>query len=86
MKNYIVVFSDHIGTSLYVSNILRAIPEISSWRYDMQHSIHVKSELNSNELYKKIKSKIPQGRFFISEITDNRQGYITKKTWEFLKG
>lgn len=86
MRNYLLVFSDRIGTSQYVSSLLNRLPIVEHWRYDMSHAILIKSHSSANELYKALKELVPIGRFFITEISsDNRQGYMSTKSWEFIK-
>ena len=82
MKNYLFVYSDNLGGREYVNGILDAIN--CNWRYDINNCYYLKSNLTADELTQSI-LKIARGRFFITEISSNRQGILPKRTWEFLK-
>jgi len=82
MKNYLMVYNDTLGNRTFVCNILNRIP--CDWRYDIDNCYYLKSDLTADELTKSI-LKYARGRFFITEITANRQGILPKRTWEFLR-
>lgn len=87
MKTYLMVYSDKLGDREAVKRILGLMPEISHWRYDMPHSFYLWSEASAQELVNSMVSHISQAtskRFIITEITDNRQGYLPRETWNFI--
>lgn len=87
MKTYLMVYSDKLGDRETVKRILGLMPEISHWRYDMPHSFYLLSEASAQELVSSMVSHLGQAsskRFIIAEITDNRQGYLPRETWNFI--
>jgi len=81
MKKYLFVYSDNLGGREYVNSILNKLN--CNWRYDINNCYYLKSDLSAEELSKSI-LKYAKGRFFITEITSNRQGMLPSRTWEFL--
>ena len=51
----------------------------------MPNAIYLKSDSSAQELCDAIRKIKAQGRFLVSEISDNRQGYLTSETWSFIK-
>lgn len=85
MKKYIFIYSDTLGNLNEVTILLDSIPEIVKWQTDMPNSFILKSDLEAKKLADIIIQKKPNARFFISEITENRQGWLPKETWNFIK-
>lgn len=52
----------------------------------MPNSILLKSSSDANKLCDEIRARNSNGRFFICEISSNRQGYLPNDTWAFIKG
>lgn len=84
MKNYILIFNNLFATRLDAIEIVKKIPEIKSWRSDMPYAIYLKSDSSAQQLCDAIRELRDKGRFFVCEIGDNRQGYLTKDSWRFL--
>ena len=86
MRVYLLVYSDKIGNRESVKNVVSSIPEIAHWRYDMPNSFYLHSQKSAQELTDLFVEKLnkPDKRFFISEITSNRQGYLPMETWDFI--
>lgn len=82
MKNYLFVYSDNLGTRDFVNSILNRLN--CDWRYDIENCYYLKTDLSADELAQQIRN-FSSGRFFITEISTNRQGFLPKRTWEFLK-
>lgn len=82
MKNYLFVYSDNLGTRDFVNSILNRLN--CDWRYDIENCYYLKTDLSADELTQQIRN-FSSGRFFITEISTNRQGFLPKRTWEFLK-
>lgn len=83
---YLLVYSNAIGDRDVMKNILNNTREILDWRFDMPNSFYLISEENANVLVDRIYSQITSDtcRFFITEISMNRQGYLPKDTWNFI--
>jgi hypothetical protein len=84
MKNYILIFNNLFATRLDAIEIVKKIPEITSWRSDMPNAIYLKSDSTAQQLCDAIREVRDKGRFLVCEIGDNRQGYLTKDSWRFL--
>lgn len=84
-RAYLMVYSDALGTRDQVKACLDALPEIITWRYDLPHSFYLISEEESaTTLADLITMKMGKGRFIISEIGSNKQGWLPDKTWYFI--
>lgn len=84
MKNYILVFNSLFATRLEAIEIVKKIPAIQSWRSDMPYAIYLKSESSAQQLCDAIREQRGKGRFLVCEVSQNRQGYLTKDSWSFL--
>jgi len=84
-KAYILVYSSNLGVRSVINECLNSLPEIETWRYDMPNSYYIISEYTASEIANAIRKKIPNGRFLVSEIETNRQGWLSKDTWDFIK-
>lgn len=85
MKIYLFIFNNMFGSRDQAISIIKQIPDIKGWRSDMPNAIYLQSECNSQQLCDSIRSKRGVGKFLIVEITSNRQGYLSKESWNFLK-
>lgn len=85
MKKYIFIYSNTLGTLTEVTELLDSMSEISEWRTDIPNSFILKSDLEAKQLANIIIEKKPNARFLISEITENRQGWLPKESWNFIK-
>jgi hypothetical protein len=45
----------------------------------------VATDQTAEQLYQSLRNYLGVGRIFISEVTSNRQGFMSKKAWEWLK-
>lgn len=85
-KVYLFVYSNTIGDREVMKNILNNTVEVLDWRYDMPNSFYLISNHDAYVLVDRIRSKIQSEtcRFFITEISNNYQGYLPKDTWDFI--
>ena len=82
---YIFVYSDGVGTREEVKAVLNKIPEIITWRYDMPNTFYVISESPAHVISEKFHSiNGDKGTWIFSEVTDNKQGWLTETTWYLL--
>jgi len=51
----------------------------------MMRAFYLKSDADANTIAKEIRENKKSGRFIVTEITDNCQGWIQKDSWEFIK-
>lgn len=85
-KVYILVYSNVIGDRSVMKDILNSIEGVLDWRFDMPNSFYLISKMSASTLVDKIHANIQSEscRFFITEISANRQGYLPKDTWAFI--
>jgi hypothetical protein len=68
-----------------IKTAIAGIPEIIRWRYDIPNSFYIHSNASADELTAKIANKFPGRKCFLFvEISENRQGYLSKETWNFI--
>lgn len=82
---YLFSYSASFGTAIEAEGVIQGIPDISSWLRDMSNAIFVHSNLTAQDLSTKIREQNNKGRFIVIEITENRQGWLSKKAWKFIK-
>lgn len=85
---YLLVYNNNLGDRETVKSLIESITEIEAWRFDMPNSFYLSSNCSAQELADMFLSKAPKAngrRFLITLITDNRQGYLPKDTWTFLR-
>lgn len=85
-RAYLLAFSDGLGTREQIKECLNTMPSVLTWRYDMTNAFYLISEESadviSNELRERIKSN---GRFIVTEISENRQGWLTEASWYLIR-
>jgi len=85
MKIYLISYDASFGDSQSVIALLKTVDSIRDLRACMENSCFVKSTELAKELSAKIIKLFPNCRFFITEISSNRQGWLPKDVWEFVK-
>ena len=83
-KAYLMIYNDELGTRDQVKEVLDFHPVVT-WRYDTPNSFYLISEGSAREVSDYIRSKLPQGRFVVTEIAGNYWGYSTADTWYLIK-
>jgi hypothetical protein len=83
-RAYILAYSDSLGNRDTIKNCLSKIPEVVTWRFDMPYSFYIISDHSAVEIARSIRSNLKNGRFLITEITDNKQGWLPNETWYFV--
>lgn len=85
MKTYLFIFNSLFGNRFQAISVIKQIPDIKNWRSDMPNAIYMKSDKSAQQLCDLIRKKNKNGRFLIVEISSNRQGYLSKDSWTFIK-
>ena len=85
MHIYIFAYSRFMGNTDEVRELLEQIDCIEDIRQLLQGTFLLLSEAEASDLHTKIKRLAPNKRFLISEISNNRQGWLPKRTWEFIR-
>ena len=84
-KTYLLIHGRNLGTRDEVKACLEAIPEIIEWRTEIINSFFIISESSAQELVPLIrKCRGDKGTFFITEVTTNRQRWMTPDSWVFI--
>ncbi len=85
-KAYLLVFGPQLGTNDEVKAILDSIPQIVNWRFDMPNAFYLISYESAASICNRIKSMSGKKHpvFLVDEITKNKQGWLVKKTWNFI--
>ncbi|MBQ0088010.1 MAG: hypothetical protein KBT27_01585 [Prevotellaceae bacterium] len=88
MSVYIFVYSNSIGDRDTVKAALEAMPEVLRWRYDIPNCFYLISDFTAEDLTESLLKQLSSEskRFLIMEVSKNRQGYLSKDTWDFLRG
>ncbi|GEM_PF-2274502 len=68
-----------------MKSMLLTVDSILDVRSSLAGTFFVKSSASARELSKSIIPLIPGIRFIISEIGDNRQGWLPISVWDFIK-
>lgn len=85
-KAYILLYSNATGGREAIRAWANSEPMLLHWRYDMPHSMYLISENSASELAKSLGASLKsKGRFLIAEISDNRQGWLPRETWDLLR-
>ena len=85
-KAYILVFSNQFGVREDVQRYLDQWSEILNWRSDFPNAIFLISEMDADDIASLLREfSHDKGRFFVVEIGSNKQGWLPKGAWEFLR-
>ena len=85
-KSYLLVYSDGTGGRTHIRAWCNAEPTVLHWRYDMPHSFYLVSEASAADLAASLTKHVrKRGRFLITEVSENRQGWLPKETWHLLR-
>lgn len=85
IKLYIFNYSDTAGSREQVKTWIENEDKIRSWRYDLPNCFYIVSDASAKDLSASFnKYNKSKGRHLIAEITDNRQGLLTSKSWAFM--
>ena len=85
MHVYIFAYSRFMGNTDEVRELLEQVDSIEKICQLLQGTFLLLSEAEATDLHAKIKKLAPNKRFLISEISENRQGWLPKRTWQFIR-
>ncbi|MGZ0708066.1 hypothetical protein ACWPKO_06980 [Coraliomargarita sp. W4R53] len=84
--NYILVFSDPVGTKDEVKKVVDEMDEVTTWYLCMSNAIFIRSNYDSASLSNRFREYTKdKGRFMIIDLDTDRNGWLPKKAWEFIK-
>lgn len=84
-RAYLLIYSGASITREQVKNWANSDPAVITWRYDLPNSFYLISDKNAQELSDAFVKRIGEARFLITEVSDNRQGYLPKDTWYLFR-
>ena len=84
-KTYLLAYSDDVGTRDQLKNALNEMPSVITWRYDMTNAFYIISEEMADTISTELRDRLPNGRFLVTELGDNRQGWLTKDSWHLIR-
>lgn len=83
---YLLVHNRRFGTREEVKACVDSLPEITAWRTEIPNSFYLVSEKSANELVPLLRQcRGEKGKFLITEITKNRQGWLSPDSWVFMR-
>ncbi|MBO6440329.1 hypothetical protein EY653_06160 [Enterococcus faecalis] len=86
-KPYMITYDLNSPGQRYDEVITTIKEELSTgaWCCYWKSSYLIKSDLTPNQMIDKLKPYIDKGdKFFIVEIVNNKQGWLTEKQWEYI--
>ena len=84
--NYIIVFSNSVGARDDVKQFIDSRPEFINWYLCMSNAIFVRSNSTANQITEIFREFTrDNGRFIVLDVDTDRNGWLPKKAWEFLK-
>ena len=81
---YLLAYSNSFGTRDEVKALLNDLQEVITWRHDLPNAFYIVSETDARRLAELIHAKRGKGRFIVSEIGTNRQGWLTPESWYLI--
>ena len=84
-KVYVLIYSDNYATRDQIKEWANKSTVIHTWRYDLPNCIYLVSDKSAAEIDKAIEDTFGRrGRYLITEITENRQGFLPMDTWHLF--
>ena len=83
-RAYLFIYNDDVGSREQIRDYLDELPEVLNWRYDMPYAFYVVSHCSAREIAEKVHEFAHDGRFLIVEVTENKQGWLPRRTWALL--
>ena len=89
MWSYLVVFDDKLGSRDEVQEFLDSMDEVGHWFSCLSNCVFFTCSLPANSIARRIGEhfgdpKIRRYRFLVTEIHDDRQGWLPKKSWKLF--
>lgn len=84
---YLLVFNEKLGARKAVIEFLNTLPEVTYWYACFPNSIFLTSNVTAGSLAEKIKAEFGtdnQQRFFITEVSPDKQGWMPKQAWHLI--
>ena len=85
---YLLVYSNTaLGTRDQIKTCLDSLPQVLRWRTDLPNSFYLISQAEAaTEIADALVECMgKRGRFILTELSGNVQGWLVPDTWHFLK-
>lgn len=85
---YLLVFNEKVGARAQVQDFLNSVPEVTFWYGCLPSAIFLTSTLPAGQISDKLKERFGSGsgqRWFITEVHQDRQGWVPKQVWHMVK-
>jgi len=83
---YVLIISGTTKSRSDVQKFLDTRPEIINWYANLPNAIFLISEKTATELHESLKPFLINDNYIILDVDTDRNGWMPKKTWDFLKG
>jgi hypothetical protein len=81
-KAYLLVYNDEVGTREQVRTYIDSLAQVINWRIELPNSMYLISESSAEDLATLFrKFTLDKGRFLITELGPNRQGWLPPDSW-----
>lgn len=85
--NYILVWSDSVGKRQDIRDFLNSQDEIITWYLCMSNTIFIRSHKTASGLANMFRKFTgDKGRFLILDCKTDRNGWLPKDAWKFMRG
>ncbi|SRR5260370_36567406 len=83
---YLLIYTNVAASQEKMKEILNSIPEISTWRTDMDQCFYLVSEHDAKTLAQRIRGRTGEhGRFLVAELDPNHWGWLTDDSWYVIQ-
>lgn len=85
---YLLVFNASVGSRKEVQQLLDAMPEVTYWYGCLPNGIFLTSTLTARQISENLKERCGTSsgqRWFITQVHDDREGWLPKEAWHVLK-
>ena len=85
---YLVLFNEKLGKREDLTSFLDTLPEVTYWYACLPNAVFFTATVNAASISKKIQDHFGTGegqRFLVSEVHDDRQGWLPKTAWHMFK-
>ena len=84
---YLVVFNNSLGSQDEVRELLDSMSEVTYWYSCLPHCIFFTCTLGANDIADRFYARFGKSRgnrFLITEVHDDRQGWLPEKAWNLF--
>ncbi len=82
---YLLIYNNLLESSL-IKEWANRSELVTTWRTDLPNCFYLVSEASARALSNELRARTgKQGRYLISEVSENRQGFLPPETWYLFK-